>query len=117
MTEVGFELKDGTLAFSAKGHAGEKKRESGEEDVICAAVSILCYTLAQTVRFMESDGQTENEACIKISSGDCEILVTPKNEHFAEALHTFLVIENGFALLAKNFGDAVSLSPLAVKGE
>lgn len=117
MTNAVFEIKGGTLAFSAKGHAAERKEESVEKDIICAAVSVLCYTLAQTVMFMEKDGQTENEAYVRIASGDCEIRVTPKSEHFAEALHTFLVIENGFALLAKNFGDAVSLSPFAVKGE
>ncbi|MBO4216355.1 MAG: ribosomal-processing cysteine protease Prp [Clostridia bacterium] len=114
MTKVRFELKDGELAFSAKGHAegpAERRGVSGR-DIICAAASILCYTLAQTVGFMDSDGQTEEKPLLSLSPGDCEIRIRPKPEFFAEAVHAFLVIENGFALLSKNFKDKVTLSQL-----
>ena len=115
MTNVRFSCIDGRLSFGAEGHAGEAHPDPGagksgvNPDLICAAVSILCYTLAETVKYMEYEEKTECAPTVCLTPGCCEISVFPKPDHFAEALHAFFVAETGFSVLARSFGDSVSL--------
>ena len=119
MTHVKFSLSDGELVFRAYGHAGDvslKKRGDGDKnsvginpDIVCAAVSILCYTLAQTVKYLESEGGTEKPPTVCLTPGDCRVSVIPKPEYFAYALHSFFTVETGFSLLARSFGENVEI--------
>lgn len=108
MIDIKFEIApDGkTLVFTAKGHAGSE--EQGK-DLICASSSILAYTLAQNVKFMEEKKQLKKKPKIRLDSGDTVITCKPTKNHINAAIYMFSVIETGFALLEANFPRYVQL--------
>lgn len=87
----------GKNEVSVKGHA-----VSGTmgKDLVCAAASILVYTLAVNVDNIA-------EACesreIVLDSGNAEIRCVPKPEYSAVVRKTFADICAGFEILAVNF--------------
>ena len=89
------------------GHAGQA--EHGK-DIVCAAASILAYTLAQTLQFQYEEGGLKKKPHLKLEPGDTVIVAKPKPEHYEEALHTFFVAQVGYSLLAKTYSQYVELS-------
>lgn len=108
MIDVRFEIApDGkTLVFTAKGHA--ESAEQGK-DLICASSSILAYTLAQNVKFMEEKKQLKKKPKIRLDGGETVITCKPTKNHINAAIYMFSVIETGFALLAANYPKNVQL--------
>ena len=89
------------------GHAG-----AGEhgKDIVCAAASILAYTVAQALQFQYEDGGLKKKPHLKLEPGDTIIVAKPKPERYEEALHTFFVAQVGYTLLANTYPKYVSLS-------
>ena len=90
------------------GHAG-----AGDygKDIICASASILAYTLAQNIKMERVRGLLKYEPKIKLNEGKAIITCRAKDdESYAEILHTFLVIQTGYQLLANNYPDYVMLN-------
>ena len=82
-----------------RGHAGSG--ESGH-DLVCAAVSILAYTLAAFVLKMEESGSaTHSTAALR--SGEAEIACTPTQEKSGEITRVMDAVCEGFAILAEEF--------------
>ena len=82
-----------------RGHAG-----SGEagHDLVCAAVSILAYTLAAVVLRIEEIGSaTHSTAALR--SGEAEIACTPAEEKSGEITRVMDAVCEGFAILAEEF--------------
>lgn len=81
-----------------RGHAG-----SGEagHDLVCAAVSILAYTLASFVLNVEKDGAADSTALLR--SGEAEIACTPTKEKRGEVTRGMDALCEGFAILAEEF--------------
>ena len=82
-----------------RGHAG-----SGEagHDLVCAAVSILAYTLAAFVLRIEEIGSaTHSTAALR--SGEAEIACTPAEEKSGEITRVMDAVCEGFAILAEEF--------------
>ena len=81
------------------GHAG-----SGEagHDLVCAAVSILAYTLAAFVANMEKDG-TAIGSTARLRSGEAEIACTPTKGKSGEVTRGMDALCEGFAILAEEF--------------
>ena len=77
---------------------------------MCAAASILAYTVAQALQFMYEQGGLQKKPRIKLEEGDTIIVAKPKADSYAEALHTFFVAQVGYHLLAHNYPQYVSLS-------
>ena len=96
----------GSITMKLSGHAG-----AGEvgKDIVCASASILAYTVAQTLQFMYGEGQLQKKPHIKLDPGDCIITAKPKDDAYAEVLHTFFVAQVGYSLLAKNYPQFVDL--------
>lgn len=113
MVKVHFwqEKDKGTIHMKVKGHSGTAPRG---QDLVCASATMLVYTVAQAVSFMHEQGQLEEKPHIKIREGKAVVVARPKEEFFAEALHTFWVAQCGAHLLAKNYPEAVSLDHLKV---
>lgn len=103
-----FTNKDsGTITLKLTGHAGQAKKG---QDIVCAAASILAYTVAQTLQFMYEEGGLQKKPHLKLEEGDTIIVAKPKAESYAEALHTFFVAQVGYHLLSKNYSQYVELS-------
>lgn len=96
----------GSISLRLSGHAGAA--EHGQ-DVICAAASILAYTVAQTLQFMHEQGAMQKKPHIRLKEGDTLIVAKPKEESYAETLHTFFVAQVGFHLLSHNYPKYVEL--------
>lgn len=98
--------KDDKLHMTVKGHS--RSAEKGQ-DLICAAASMLVYTLAQDV--MDHSDEYTEPPVVEVKSGKAEITVSPKEEVFAELLHTYFVIQKGLMVLAANNPNFVKVSP------
>lgn len=86
-----------------KGHADFANKG---EDIICASASILAYTLAQNVRYMESAGVAKDVHII-LEEGNAVIACTPVEES-ETLLCIYDTITTGFALLQCNYPDHVN---------
>ena len=99
--------ESGSITMKLTGHAGQA--EVGK-DIVCSAASILAYTVAQALQFMYEEGGLKKKPHIKLEPGDTIIVAKPKEETYAEALHTFFVAQVGYHLLAHNYPQYVELS-------
>ena len=97
----------GNITMKLSGHAGQAKKG---EDIVCSAVSILAYTVAQALQFMYEEGGLQKKPHIKLTEGNTIIVAKPKPESYAEALHTFFVAQVGYHLLSHNYPQYVTLS-------
>ncbi len=108
MIEITLAKDDGErrLSLTVKGHAGcgEKGR-----DIVCAAVSILTYTLAKNVDTARERGE-RLDASIRLAEGDAHVLCTAgDSDAYRALLRVFRVIEEGYALLAESYPHHVTL--------
>ena len=101
----------GSIHMTIKGHAQAAPKG---EDLICASATMLAYTVAQAVQFMHEQGQLKKKPKIAIKDGEATIIATPKEEAYAEALHTFWVAQCGIHVLAHNYPQNVKLEHLRV---
>lgn len=98
--------ESGSITLKLTGHAGQA--EPGK-DIVCSAASILAYTVAQALQFMYEEGNLKKKPHLKLDKGDAIIVAKPKEETYAEALHTFFVAQVGYHLLAHNYPQYVTL--------
>lgn len=108
MVKVSFnrEKDSNKISMFVYGHAGQS---SMGNDIVCSAASILAYTVAQTIRYIQSQGGLAEEPCIRLDEGDAVITCIPKEEFAGEVLQTYFVAEVGYSLLAHNFPRFVDL--------
>ena len=97
----------GSITLKLTGHAGQAEKG---QDIVCAAASILAYTVAQALQFMYEQGQLQKKPHIKLTEGDTVIVAKPRKDAYAEALHTFFVAQVGYHLLSHNYSQYVTLS-------
>ena len=86
------------LILEMKGHANAGERG---KDLICASASMLTYTLAQNVRFLESAGVAKDVNII-LEDGNALISCRPVEEK-ETLLCVYDTITTGFALLYGNY--------------
>lgn len=109
MIKVKFRTHDATryLRLTVEGHAGA---DTKGHDLVCASASILAYTAAQVVQAMEHHGDLVGKPRIELNEGDAVIILRCKDDDiYAEARHTFFVVQTGYSLLAHNFPQYVEL--------
>lgn len=95
------------VSLHVKGHAGQS---IPGHDIVCASASILAYTLAQNIKMSKERGCLKYSPKIKLKEGDSIITCRAKDEYtYAEILHTFLVIQTGYVLLAHNYPQFVAV--------
>lgn len=102
MIDITFDEKN--LELSVKGHAEHGKKG---EDIVCAAVSILFYTLAESLT--ESKEMFVQNPRIEMEDGNGTISCTPKGMYEANVLLMYWTVLNGFQLLASEYKDNVKL--------
>ena len=113
MVKVHFwqEKDNSSIHMKVKGHA---ETAPNGADLVCASATMLVYTVAQAMTFMYEQGQLQKKPHIKIREGKAVVSATPKEDYFAEVLHTFWVAQCGAHFLACNSPEAVSLNHLTV---
>ncbi len=93
------------LEIKISGHAGQAEKG---KDIVCSAVSILFYTLAQAV--MDSEEMLAEEPVVIIDDGNGRVSCKPKEEYVATMQRTYWTILTGFELLAEEYKDYVSFA-------
>lgn len=96
----------GRVSLTIQGHAGTAPIGT---DLVCAAATMLCYTMGQTVCEMENKGWLEDKPTIHLVSGEGDVIFKPKPEHLEEAMLCVDVIHNGFRVLSHSYPDAVRI--------
>lgn len=103
MTEIRFNPKQ--YKVEIKGHAGYA--EVGK-DIVCSAVSILFYTLAECLT--NSRDELVDDPIINMDGdGEASIQCNPKLEYEGNVMRTYWTILNGFQLLADSYEENVKI--------
>lgn len=105
------EKDKGSIHMKVKGHSHTAPKGA---DLVCASATMLVYTVGQAMAFMYEQGQLEEKPRISIREGKAIVVAKPKEEYFAEALHTFWVAQCGAHTLACNYPEEVILNHLTV---
>ena len=95
------------IIMTVKGHAGQD--DSGH-DIVCAAASILTYTIAQYLQYVHKQNGLIKKPHIEIKDGDAIIIAKPTEKYEGEVLNAFFVAEVGYSLLANNYPQYVELN-------
>lgn len=104
MTRISFENYRDTYIFECCGHTGYA---SAGRDILCSAVSVLCYTLASYLEKQKSEGALTSflsdfsEGYARMSF---DISDTADERSITEAVRAILF---GFALLEESFPDHI----------
>lgn len=91
-----------TLALAVTGHAGKGPKG---EDIVCAAATMLAYTLAQNVQKYRLG--LKGRPKIQMKEGDIIIRCRPKDRHGNQLRLVYETIGEGYRLLSFNYPDAV----------
>ena len=97
------------IILKVEGHAGQA--EHGH-DIVCSAASILTYTIAQYLHYINERGGLQKKPHIVLNNGDALIVARPTEKYMGEVLNAFFVAEVGFSLLSQNYPQFVELKML-----
>ncbi len=106
MTRVELTTGSGAVGVRMEGHA---EQGAYGEDVVCGALSMLAYTMAQNLSRLEAQGKLSNTPILTMESGFVYLEAHAGKGHESELLHGLEVIRGGFQLLAESFPQAVEL--------
>ena len=102
MINIKFDPKTFTLDIT--GHAEHGKKG---EDIVCAAISTLFYTLGEAL--YESKEMMKEDITFSDEDGNGHLSCKPKEEYEANVSLIYWTILTGFDLVAKNYEKNVEL--------
>ena len=102
MVKVTYDRRSHAVFLRGHADSAEKGR-----DLVCAAVSILAYTLGAFVLGMK-EAKAAECVCVDLLSGDTAISCTPCKDEEDDVTTGFDAICRGFALLAENYPRSVT---------
>ena len=111
MIHIKFYKSDDLIHMDMQGHAGTAEKG---KDLVCAAATMLVYTLAQAVQFLYEQGRLEEKPKIQIEDGYAFVSASPNGDSLAETLMVFWVSQVGAYVLEHNYPQAVCLMPMEV---
>lgn len=109
MVSVQFETrKENREVFMiVRGHAGQAEKG---KDIICSAVSILAYTVAEYVELMNNQGDLAETPIIQMKDGITIVSCVAKTDDaYSFLLQAFYVCRLGYMLLAQNYPQYVEI--------
>lgn len=106
MVKVKFTTEDGLLKFKASGHANYGQYGS---DIVCSAITILAYTLAESVNDAKKCEYLSHPPSIMISDGLIVIDCLPLSEQYDRMLTVFNTIKSGYKVLTANYPENITL--------
>lgn len=102
---------NGSIHMTIKGHANTAPKG---EDMVCAAATMLAYTVAQAVKFMYDSDKLKTKPKIQFKDGEAVVIATPKEDAYAEVLLTYWVAQCGIHVLVHNYPNNVTLEHLTM---
>lgn len=92
--------------LEVSGHAGYAEYD---KDIVCSAVSILTYTVAQLVLEMGACGRLSDPPIVKLTDGDSVIEAKCKTgiQYTCEAMRIMHFAKAGYALLQNSYPEYV----------
>ena len=103
MINISFNPK--TFELDVTGHAEHGKKG---EDIVCAAISTLFYTLASSL--YDSKDMLAEDMVFSDEDGNGHIMCKPKAEYEANVSLIYWTILNGFQLVANEYKKNVELT-------
>ena len=110
MIEIKFKPKE--LELSITGHAGAAEKG---KDIVCSAVSILFYTLAQAVS--DSENMLMEAPVIEIEDGNGSVSCKPKEVFLATMQRTYWTVLTGIELLSQEYKEYINFTVEGQEGE
>ena len=106
MIEVNYidNKEERTIRLQITGHAATAPKG---QDLVCAAVTTLLLTAAETVTYLDNFGVFQVKPRIRIEAADSEIFVVAKENGLAIVNNTFVPIRFGLLMLARKFPDCI----------
>ena len=102
MIEINFNPTNYTLDIT--GHAEHGKKG---EDIVCAAISTLFYTLAESL--YDARQMLDEDIQFSDKDGNGYLKATPNNEFEANVSLIYWTVLKGFELVAKTYKEYVTL--------
>ena len=102
MIKAVYDRKENKITVEGHAYSGEPGY-----DLICAAASVLIYTIAASVNSMQQSGHTET-AVIDLNSGNGTVGCVPYRQFKDAITLVFDSVCEGYELLAANYPDNVS---------
>lgn len=102
---------EGSIHMTLKGHSEAAPKG---QDLVCAAATMLAYTAAQAVQFLQEQDKLKKKPRISVHDGSAVVIATPKEDAYAEALCAFWVAQCGAHVLARNYPQQVTLEHMTV---
>ena len=85
------------IKLEVNGHAGQAQPG---QDIVCSAISILVYSLAQVFSIMETQGYFTTPPLISLESGDAVIIAVCRDDvTYIDALHMLFFAKTGFSMI------------------
>lgn len=106
MIHIKFYKSEDRLHMDMQGHAGTAKKG---QDLVCAAATMLAYTLGQAVQFLYEQDRLLEKPKFQIVDGYAHITVAPRKCAMGETLMAFWTVQAGAFVLERNYPQAVSL--------
>lgn len=103
MINITFDPKNFELEVS--GHAGQDEKG---HDIVCSAVSMLFYTLAQALN--QSEDMLKKLPIIKIEDGNGYIKCRPKKEYMGNIARSYWTILCGIELLVEEYPQYITFT-------
>jgi uncharacterized protein YsxB (DUF464 family) len=92
-----------SLELEVTGHAGADEKG---KDIVCSAVSMLFYTLADSLN--RSEEMLKKHPIIKMEDGNGYIKCRPKKEFQGNITLIYWTILNGYQLLAEEYKEYIT---------
>lgn len=103
MTEISFVKYRDTYIFQCSGHTGYA---AAGEDILCSAVSVLCYTLREYLAGARLDSRLTKFSHTFVP-GEVVIEFQAADEGDTALTEAVRAILGGFDILAESFGDYI----------
>lgn len=97
---------DGVLWLSMAGHAGAAPKG---QDIVCAAATMLMYTIAQAAMDMGSRGELQRPPTVKLDDGNAGVSFRPKEGAMEKGRLVLDVIRRGLEVLGKRYPENVAI--------
>ena len=95
---INIKFNPNTYTLDVTGHA---EHDEKGKDIVCAAISTLFYTLAETL--YNSKAMLSEDMVFSDEDGNGHLSCKPKAEYEANVSLIYLTILTGFELVAKNY--------------
>ena len=106
---INITFKPKTFELEIKGHAGHNEKG---EDIVCSAVSILFFTLLQTL--IDSEKMLEQSVEYKAEDGNGYLRCKPRKEYEANISLMWMPIIKGFDIIEFHYSEYVNF---VIEGE